>query len=131
MNFTLYIQEWKMQCRRRQCPASSTEKNDFKLQTPIDMHQEEIELKPSAKEVMDHIVPNYVIGFIYGALVEAFASEHNARMMAMEGATNSAKQMFKDWQLNITEQTGCDHAGDYGGYCRSEVAEEKEEIKSE
>ena len=50
-------------------------------------------------EVMDHIVPNYVVGFVYGALVEAFSCEQNARMMAMEGATNSAKQMLKELDI--------------------------------
>jgi F-type H+-transporting ATPase subunit gamma len=48
---------------------------------------------------MDHIVPNYVVGFVYGALVEAFSCEQNARMMAMEGATNSAKQMLKELDI--------------------------------
>ena len=74
-------------------------KTDFKIPVPIDIPLEGLALKPSAEEVMDHIVPNYVVGFVYGALVEAFSSEQNARMMAMEGATNSAKQMLKE--LNI------------------------------
>lgn len=41
------------------------------------------------------MVPNYVNGFIYGALVESFASEHNSRMMAMQAATDSAKEMLQ------------------------------------
>ena len=36
---------------------------------------------------------------MYGALVEAFSCEQNARMMAMEGATNSAKQMLKELDI--------------------------------
>ena len=40
-------------------------------------------------------MPNYVNGFIYGALVESFASEHNSRMMAMQAATDSAKEMLQ------------------------------------
>ena len=47
------------------------------------------------EEILYHIVPNYVTGFIYGALVESFASEHNSRMMAMQTATDSAKDMLQ------------------------------------
>lgn len=74
-------------------------KTDFKISVPIDIPLERLALKPSAEEVMDHIVPNYVVGFVYGALVEAFSCEQNARMMAMEGATNSAKQMLKELDI--------------------------------
>lgn len=54
---------------------------------------------PSPKVVLEHLVPNYVKGVIYGALVEAFSSEQNARMTAMEGATNSAQEMLKKLSL--------------------------------
>ena len=64
-----------------------------------DMYQEEIKTDTSVKEVLEHIVPNCVTGFIYGALVESFASEHNSRMMAMQAATDSAKDMLQ--QLSI------------------------------
>ena len=74
-------------------------KTDFKIPVPIDIPLEGLALKPSAEEVMDHIVPNYVVGFVYGALVEAFSCEQNAIMMAMEGATNSAKQMLKELDI--------------------------------
>ena len=74
-------------------------KTDFKIPVPIDIPLDGLALKPSAEEVMDHIVPNYVVGFVYGALVEAFSCEQNARMMAMEGATNSAKQMLKELDI--------------------------------
>ena len=74
-------------------------KTDFKIPVPIDIPLEGLALKPSAEEVMDHIVPNYEVGFVYGALVEAFSCEQNARMMAMEGATNSAKQMLKELDI--------------------------------
>ena len=48
---------------------------------------------------MDSIVPNYVTGMIYGCLVEAYASEHNARMMAMRAATDSAKDLIRDLSI--------------------------------
>jgi F-type H+-transporting ATPase subunit gamma len=73
------------------------ERGDFKqMVMPLNMHREEIELYPSAKTVMDNIIPSYVTGMIYGCLVEAHASEHNARMMAMKSATDSAENIIKE-----------------------------------
>lgn len=54
---------------------------------------------PSPEEVMEHLVPNYIKGLIFGVLVEAFSSEQNARMVAMEAATNSAKDMLRSLDL--------------------------------
>lgn len=54
---------------------------------------------PSPEEVMDHLVPNYIKGIIFGVLIEAFSSEQNSRMVAMEAATTSAKDMLKELDL--------------------------------
>lgn len=54
---------------------------------------------PSPKIVLNRLVPNYVKGLVYGALVEAFSSEQNARMIAMEGASTSAKEIIKNLSL--------------------------------
>ena len=64
----------------------------------IDMgtHIENITLLPSADAVFDNVVPDFIAGYIYGALVESYCSEQNARMMAMQSATDSAKEMLKD-----------------------------------
>lgn len=51
---------------------------------------------PSPKKVLKSVVYNYVTGFIYGALVEASASEENARMVAMQAATDNAQAMLHD-----------------------------------
>ncbi|MDD2970482.1 MAG: ATP synthase F1 subunit gamma, partial [Lachnospiraceae bacterium] len=55
--------------------------------------------EPSPEAVMEHLVPDYLKGLIYGALVESYSSEQNARMMAMQAATESAKDMLK--KLNL------------------------------
>ena len=54
---------------------------------------------PSAREVLGHIVPSYVQGVVFGALVESFCSEQNARMMAMDSSTSNARDMLKDLSL--------------------------------
>lgn len=58
-----------------------------------------ISFKPSPVEVMDNIVPEFLVGFIYGALVEAYSCEQNARMTAMKAASDSARDMLKT--LNV------------------------------
>ena len=55
--------------------------------------------EPSAEEVFDAIVPEYLAGLIYGGVCEAQASELAARRMAMEAATNNAEEMIE--QLNL------------------------------
>ena len=55
--------------------------------------------EPNVQTVFDNIVPSYVAGFIYGALIESYCSEHNSRMMAMQTATDAATDMIK--QLGI------------------------------
>lgn len=61
--------------------------------------REAITYKPSPTAVMDSIVPEYLVGFCYGALVESFCSEQNARMTAMKTATDSGRDMLR--QLKI------------------------------
>ncbi len=54
------------------------------------------EFYPSAKEVLDNIVPGYIVGYIYGVLVESFCSEQNARMNAMDSANNNAQELLDE-----------------------------------
>ena len=62
-------------------------------------HYDNARFEPNVQTVFDNIVPNYVAGFIYGALIESYCSEHNSRMMAMQTATDAATDMIK--QLGI------------------------------
>ena len=54
---------------------------------------------PDAKTVMDGIVPIFLKGVIYSAMVEAFCAEQQARMSAMDNATTNAKDMLQDLSL--------------------------------
>ena len=64
------------------------------------LYQEEMVFWLSTHSVMANIVPYYINGIVYGCLVEAYCSEHNARMQAMQNATDSATDMLNE--LNIT-----------------------------
>ena len=45
-------------------------------------------------EVLDNIIPSYVSGYIYSALVDSFCSEQNARMSAMNSAGQNADKIL-------------------------------------
>lgn len=61
--------------------------------------QEELLFNPSPDAVLENIVPDCVMGYLYGALTESFCSEQNARMMAMEAANKSASAMIHDLSI--------------------------------
>lgn len=50
--------------------------------------------EPRDEEALKMIIPKYVTSLIYGALIEAVASENGARMQAMDSATNNAEEMI-------------------------------------
>ena len=58
-----------------------------------------ITYEPSAEELFDYLVPKYIDGLIFGAIVESFASEQGARRTAMESATDNANEMIDSLQL--------------------------------
>ena len=55
--------------------------------------------EPEDVEALDMIIPKYISSLIYGALMEAAASENGARMQAMDNATSNAEDMISDLSL--------------------------------
>lgn len=51
------------------------------------------------EEALDLIVPRYINSVIYGAFMEAVASENGARMQAMDAATSNAEEMIDKLSL--------------------------------
>lgn len=58
-----------------------------------------ITYEPSPEGVFNYLVPKYIDGIIFGAIVESFASEQGARRTAMESATDNAGEMIDTLQL--------------------------------
>ena len=78
---------------------------DIKREKPVTgTILEEFLMEPSPSAILDNIVPNYVTGFIYGALVEAFCSVQSARMMAMDSANKNAEAMIAELQRTYNRQ---------------------------
>lgn len=55
--------------------------------------------EPQDTEALDMIIPKYITSLIYGAMMEAVASENGARMQAMDSATSNAEEMISDLAL--------------------------------
>lgn len=57
------------------------------------------EFWPDAKRVLQNIVPAFLTGFIYSALVDSFCSEQNARMSAMSSANDNAQKIISELRV--------------------------------
>ena len=55
--------------------------------------------EPNEEEALTLLIPKYMTSILYGALVEAVASENGARMQAMDSATNNAEEIIHDLEL--------------------------------
>ena len=59
--------------------------------------------EPSKIEIVKSLVPKYFNTQIWQYLLESFASEQAARMLAMENATENAKEMINDLNLEFNK----------------------------
>lgn len=50
--------------------------------------------EPEDEEALNMLIPKYITSLIYGAMIEAVASENGARMQAMDSATSNAEEMI-------------------------------------
>lgn len=62
---------------------------------------EEYVYEPSAEVILDTLLPQYAESLIYGALIDAKASEHAARMTAMKNATDNATELIDTLTLSF------------------------------
>ena len=59
--------------------------------------------EPSPQTVLDFMLPYYVQYQVYQMVLDARASEHSARMVAMKNATDNANQFIKDLTLEYNK----------------------------
>jgi len=63
----------------------------------------EFGFEPGAPQLLGNLLPHYLNYQVYQVLLEAKASEHSARMVAMKSATDNAKQLIKDLTLEYNK----------------------------
>ncbi len=59
--------------------------------------------EPSAERVLDAVLPYYIQYQVFQMILDARASEHSARMVAMKNATDNAAQFIKDLTLEYNK----------------------------
>ena len=60
---------------------------------------EPFEFLPNVQAVLNSMIPSYVSGFIYSALIDSFCCEQNARMTAMDSANQNAEGLLGELSL--------------------------------
>ncbi len=59
------------------------------------------EFYPNPTAALENIVPSYIAGYIYGALVESFCCEQNSRMNAMKSANDNAEELLDELSVQF------------------------------
>jgi F-type H+-transporting ATPase subunit gamma len=63
----------------------------------------EFQFEPAVEQVLGALLPHYLNYRVYQIFLEAKASEHSSRMVAMKNATDNAKQLIKDLTLEYNK----------------------------
>lgn len=66
----------------------------------FDTRERQVEYEPSIDEVFNYLIPKYVEIVLYSSVIESATCEHAARRMAMESATDNARDMLAKLSLN-------------------------------
>jgi F-type H+-transporting ATPase subunit gamma len=59
--------------------------------------------EPKSEELLDAVLPYYIQYQVFQMILDARASEHSARMVAMKNATDNANQFIKDLTLEYNK----------------------------
>ena len=84
--------------RREEEARKAGEFNKFKKSEASS--RAKVQYLPSAKSVLEFLIPTYITGTVNGAIVESYASEQGARRTAMESATDNANEMIQNLELS-------------------------------
>jgi F-type H+-transporting ATPase subunit gamma len=76
-------------------------KNEAKKETP--QNQIDYILEPSQEEIVEQLVPKNIKIQLYKAVLDSNASEHGARMTAMDKATDNAGELLKALKLSYNQ----------------------------
>ena len=78
-------------------PAGSTN-------TPVSETVRESEFEPSPEEVLDDVAYRLIGSRLFQAMLDARASEHSMRMLAMKNATDNASDLIDDLTLEMNKE---------------------------
>ncbi len=102
--FTYFVNTLTQQPKLRNLlPVSASELLAAVEANPRSEVYQEIRFEPDPVSVLGTLLPYYVHYQVYQMLLNARASEHSARMVAMKNATDNAKSLIKDLSLEYNK----------------------------
>ncbi len=66
---------------------------------PVKEETGEVLVEPGVKEILENLLKRQVASVIFRAMLEGSASEHGARMTAMDSATNNANEVLRSMKI--------------------------------
>ena len=76
---------------------------------PVEISEDEEQIsldyifEPDIEKLLNTLIPRYIEMEIYHGVLEATASEHSARMVAMQNATDNANELLDDLTLELNK----------------------------
>ena len=90
--------------------STAVQKAKIKKLMPIQIEEDsegkvssEFLYEPSLEEVSNALIPRYVEVNIFNAVLDSIASEHSARLVAMQNATDNANELKEDLTLDLNK----------------------------
>jgi F-type H+-transporting ATPase subunit gamma len=79
-------------------PVPKAEKKETQTASKVDYI-----LEPSQEEIVDQLIPKNIKIQVYKAVLDSHASEHGARMTAMDKATDNAGELLRNLRLSYNQ----------------------------
>ena len=77
-------------------PETALKEVGFVSEEEVELEESEILFEPNPREVLSAVIPRVLKSRMYQTLLESSASEHAARMVAMQSATKNAGEILDD-----------------------------------
>jgi F-type H+-transporting ATPase subunit gamma len=84
-------------------PLPEVKKDDLKTKGAVTETQVNYILEPSQEEIVEQLIPKNIKIQLYRAVLDSNASEHGARMTAMDKATENAGDLLKALKLSYNQ----------------------------
>lgn len=100
--YTAFVSTLKQEvASTRLLPLESAE---FQRESTLPLQYREYIFEPSPDEALESLLPHYIEMQIFQTILEALASEHSARMVAMHNASDNATEIINDLTLMYNKQ---------------------------
>ena len=89
---------------RKLLPLDIAEQRESEIRQQIVFPESDFAMLPTPEALLANIVPDYLVGFIYGCLVEAYCAAQSARMTAMDNANRNADEMIRQLAMQYNRE---------------------------